>query len=302
MQPALRRIVIAVIILLASCSSPDDSTGISEFGFELDVERDTRQLSLLAATLVARCMDSLGHPQGIEAETLRPHGDSYAHTGMVYWHPLESGPTTTLEAETFGLLGLSFSFQQALPGDIVGASPRLDEARTACKHSLDEIAQTPVEAVLNNWASVRSEIRHQFIDLAEPEAATLLREQTDCFVERVGIEAEPAARGDYREILKSLGIAPGITKSSPTVLQSPDQIVVVERLPTLYFPSPQEVEVAKAFVRCGEEFNFAARLDRIQADPRETVLSMNADTINWYGSWAASTLERLQRYDDSLRN
>ncbi len=299
MRPAFRRIAIAVAVLLASCAAPDDSIGISEFGFELDVERDTRQISLLAARLVALCMESMGHPQGVEAEAMRPHGDPYAHTGMVYWHPLESGPTTTLEAETFGLLGLSFAFQQALPGEIVGNSPRLDEARTACKSSLDEIAQSPLESVLNEWARVRSEIRNQFIDFAEVEAAALLREQTDCFVDRVHIEAETAASGNYRKILKSLGVAAGIAKSPPTVVQSKDQIVVVERRPTIYFPSPREVEVAKAFVRCGEETNFAARLIRNQAVPRERGLMMNAETIDRYESWASSTLERLQRYDSS---
>ncbi len=283
--------MLLVLTLVAGCST--DRAQETPFGFEHEVEQRMGEIQLAYSVVVARCMADAGHPEPLLAEELRPSFDPVAHSGMVHWHPLETGPTAGHEAAKYGLLGVSLAFQRPLAGDIAGSNPAFDRALATCREMVDREVGTSVNDTLDAWAADQSRIRRSFIERVEPLAAPLIEAQLACFGEAAGISEGTAAAGDFEAMLGELGIEPGATTSSIATDPKPGSLDVHQRLPTTYSPSEHEITVAHHFVDCATELEVTDRMLEIQAEPRRATLEEYDGVLSRYLDWIEATRPEL---------
>ncbi|MEM9563552.1 MAG: hypothetical protein AAGA93_13085 [Actinomycetota bacterium] len=287
----LRCAALLVFALVAGCSANRGQE--TPFGFEHEVEHGMGEIQLAYSVVVANCMADAGHPEPMLAERLRPSFDPIAHSGMVHWHPLETGPTAVHEAETYGLLGVSLAFQRPLAGDIVGSTPDFDGALATCRESVDRAVGTPVNDTLDAWTADQSRIRRSFIERVEPMAAPLIEAQLACFGNAAGISDQTAAAGDFEAMLRELGIEPGVMTASVAPDVTPGTVGIHQRLPTTYSPTEQEVAVAHDFVDCATEMDLIERMLEIEAEPRRATLEEYDDMLSRYRDWIDVTKPEL---------
>lgn len=287
----LRWAALLFVTLVAACSA--DRAQETPFGFEHEVEQKMGEIQLAYSVIVARCMADAGHPEPLLAEELRPSFDPVAHSGMVHWHPLETGPTAGHEAEEYGLLGLSLAFQRPLAGDITGSDPTFDRALATCRETVDREVGASVNDTLDAWAADQSRIRRSFIDRVEPLAAPLIEAQLACFGEAAGISGRTVVAGDFEAMLGELGIQPGTTASYIAADPRPGSVDVHQRLPTTYSPTEQEITAAHHFVDCANELDVTDRMLAIQAEPKRATLEEYDDVLSRYLDWIEATQPEL---------
>lgn len=266
----------------------------SDYGVETAIEALASEVQHLVDALTAACMSAAGYDQLELAEGLRPRGRALAFSGMVYWHPLEAGPTTQAEARQFGLLGVSLAFQQPLAGDVVGKDASFQDELKRCHRQVSTTAGRDVFGDLNAWVRKQSEIRSAFIETASPDVLPLLAEQIDCFAARVGVSPDVLAGGDYRELLGALGIAEG----EWSLYHAPDppagELLVIPRSAGRYGPTEAEISVAEDFVACANETELDASVQGAQLPAREFVLRDYASEISEFQAILSRARDNLK--------
>lgn len=304
--PRLVALVVGAVLAGAACSGrsavPEaGGDGLDGRVYRHELEEQVPELRRLVRVLTAECLDDAGYSQWMEAEALRPEGEAMAFSGMAFWHPWEAGPTTPGAAETFGLRGITLAFQQPLPGRVLSDDPAFDEALALCRSQLDEMAGVALADQVAEWVELRSQIRREFISVAQPAVEALLSEQISCFVDRTDLDASVGDLDDYGAVLSALGVESGemmtMKEGDPPL---PGELVVQQRLPDLYRPSASEVHVARHFVTCAEELQFVDRLLDAQAGPRERALVAHEGELDRTGQWVTSAFESLATYRESV--
>lgn len=289
----MRRFVVAIIFaitcsLVSSCASSDRKMDAPEL---ISAERLADELRLQSGSLIAECMASAGFPEVKQAQALRRDDQPRPRSGVVYWHPLESGPTTPDEARRYGLLGLVSSFQEPPPGDLISGLPAFDDALQECGSSVTVDGMVVPER-LNAWAEQANAIRDVFMNDAFDDLQPLLQEQMQCFADATGFDLSQDLP-QYEEVLAELGIDEGTWTTYDAPEPVPGQVMVVERAPTRYMPSEAEVALALLFVECAEDTQFFARLELGQRPARDRTLESFAGQIEEFEVWATSAVEVL---------
>ena len=291
-------IVVAAAFLAAGCAGTGERSG-GHPGVRTSVESKLQEVHARVTVLEAECMDDSGYSQLLEAEASRPFAEPYAYTGMVYWHPLETGPTTTEEAEAFGLRGLSFAFQQGLAGDLIGDDPSFTAALEACRSALGAELGEDVHTTLNAWIETRSAIRHVFIGRALGHAEPLVAEVMSCFLDGLGWTYDLGDAPSFDALLDAHGVAEGRTSvAAAEQAELSGSMRAAARSPMIYQPSEDEVVVAKAFAGCVATTDFVERLDEAQTPSRDSTLADHHSELAWYEGWADRVLDALREVEE----
>lgn len=258
----------------------------STFGFEHELELGMATIGDIHEQLIASCMSSSGYFELEEARQLRVDLKPLAHSGMVFWHPLETGPTTMAEAEVFGLRGVSLAFQQSLSGSIVGSNWAFARALNSCQESVDDLIGLAITETVKKWVRDYSEIRKSFIGRVERVANPVLEPQLVCFAREAGIAEDVVLLIDRDTMLDSIGVEAGLfSRHEPPELPV-GEIEVYPRLPVTYLPTPAEIVLSKHFVNCAQKNNLVERILEVQQVPRTETLAEFESLLADYRDWA----------------
>ena len=272
--------------LPVSCSAQESQS--TYFGFEHELEQRMATIGDDYERLVASCVSASGH---IELEEVRQPGtgsntNPAAHSGMVFWHPLETGPTTMAEAETFGLRGVSLAFQQTSGDVIVGSNLVYDRTLRSCRESVDKKTNAAITETLKKWVGDYSEVRRSFIDWIEPVAKPVSETQLLCFAREAGIAEDVVMLLDRDAMLDHIGIGSGLFSQQVPPELPAGEIAIYPRSPATYSPPAAEIDLAKHFVNCAQRTNLVERILEVQRVPRKETLAEFEDLLTSYRNWA----------------
>ena len=285
MSQFLSKIVAMLVCVLFFACSVEDSQSTS-FGFVHELEQRMATIGDEHEQLIASCMSSSGHFELEEARQLTEDVQPVAHSGMVFWHPLETGPTTMAEAELFGLRGVSLAFQRPLSGSVVGSNRDFARALKSCQKFVEDMISLPITETIKKWVKDYSEIRRYFINRLEPVAYPVLETQLLCFAREAGIAEDVVLLVDRDTMLDGIGVESGrFSRYEPP--ESPvGEIAVHPRFSVTYLPTPTEIALSKHFVNCAQKNNLVERILEVQQEPRRETLSEFENLLADYRDWA----------------
>ncbi len=261
----------------------------------LEVESLASRLAQGDLAEVAQCMSDAGFPQLMELEadsqaTAILSSDDANRLAAIA--PGEMGPYTESHAREFGLIG---SVARVRPGVVRSNDPAYDRQFALCEATArgdySQLDQKEVDALLQAISDMRHAIRSQFIARATPGLEEILSERITCLLTESGheyLDPEAFAVGEsWAGILQRFGVQPGETRIISQSGEELDSAHVDDPLPRgetrmvpsaempteTYYPSAEEVELALAYVRCGEQINFVERLEELQIPIRAEILA-----------------------------
>lgn len=216
--------------------------------------------------------------------------------------PHELGPVTEAQAREFGVIASHWIGAQR-SGQVVSNDPAYHAAHASCEEesrkSADLDFNAEIEALADSMHELRESIRARFDSRFNPLDSgfgSLLLDRLTCTRDSgydfLDPQGELEANDGWKNMMQRLGIPPGesvwVGKDVESVF-SPDgtqldpgetpenvetMVLLADDVPRdKYLPSPEEVDFALAWVRCGKDIGVVERLARLQEPIRAEVLA-----------------------------
>lgn len=262
-----------------------------------EVETLVRRMNRGDAQEIAECMHDTGFPQLLELQAdsaSNSTSSSSIQEGTISIQPYEMGPYTESQAREFGLVGSKHigASREAQAGTAISNDPAYSRAYQSCRETsrgnYSSAEQKQIEALSQTMSDLRYAIQSQFKARSEPAITALLSDRIECLRNSgYGSIDFQNLDGSWEALLQQVGIRPGETRQ---VSQDGEEIDFSDLAEPLgpgetrlipgsempipeYYPSAAEIELALAYVECGERTDFLHRLDELQAPIRAEILS-----------------------------